>query len=271
MISELDESIRQLLTTKADLGPAVADISFETPDREWSASLSKPTVNVYLYDIRENHELRRIEWKIAQDGSGNSVRKKTPSRVDLAYLITVWTNDVVDEHRLLWHVLLTLFRFPQLPEDVLSGRLSEQEYPIKTVAAQPNGLFSNPADFWTALDNEIKPFINYVVTVPLDTDVAFTAPLVRTKIVDIKPPETDAERLVQVAGIVHEKGKPDQPVTGARVVDREGRMTAETDDRGHYSFRKLVEGEHTFQVLVAGRKVGEMPVTVPAESYDLAI
>jgi hypothetical protein len=271
MINDLDETIKGLLTKKGALDPAEVDINFETPDREWSASISKPTVNIYLYDIRENHKLRGTEWAITKDNNGTATRRKNPSRIDLSYLITVWTNDIADEHRLLWHVLRILFRYPEIPEEMLSGELVGQPCPIKATTAQPDGLFNNPADFWAALDNEMKPSVNYVVTVPLDTDVAFTAPVVRTKILEFKPPDTDAERLVQVNGMVYKAGKPTQGLPGARVVAKEAGMTAETDDDGRYSFPKLTTGKHTFQVLVSGKKVREMSVTIPSRSYDLEV
>jgi hypothetical protein len=271
MISDLDETLKQLLIKKEAFDPAEVDISFNTPDREWSASISKPTVNFYLYDIRENHELRSTEWVIEKDQNGIATRRKNPSRIDLSYLITVWTNDIEDAHRLLWHVLLTLSRYPSLPEELLSGQLAGQKYPIKTTAAQPDGLFKNPADFWGALDNKLKPSINYVVTLPLDLEVAFAAPLVRTKTLEFKAPDTDIERLVQVAGVVHEAGKPTQGIPRAKVVAKEARMTAETDDQGHYSFPKLTEGRHTFEVLVSGKKVKEVSVTIPSASYDLEV
>lgn len=271
LTSDLDETIKQLLIKRGALDPAEVDINFETPNREWSASISKPTINIYLYGIRENHQLRGTEWIITKDENGNITKKKNPSRIDLSYLITVWTNDIVDEHRLLWHVLLTLFRHHELPEEVLSGQLLGQAYPIKAATAQPDGLFSNLADFWSALGNEIKPSINYVVTLPLDTDIAFTAPMVRTKVLEVKPPDTDIERLVQVTGMVYESGKPTQGIPEAKVVAKEAGMTAVTDDKGYYSFPKLSTGKHTFQVLVSGKKVGETSVTIPGTSYDLEV
>jgi len=270
MINDLDESIKQLLIKKGELDPAAVVIDFQTPDREWSASISKPTINIYLYDIRENHQLRGTEFAITRDENGTATRKKNPSRIDLSYLITAWTSDIVDEHRLLWHVLLTLFRYPGLPEEVRTGLL-KQEYPIKTATAQPDGLFNNPADFWSALDNEIKPSINYVVTVPLDPAMTFTAPIVRAKILEFKPPDTDVERLVQITGIVHEEGEPTQGVPEAKVVAKEAGVTAVTDEQGRYYFHKLTVGKHTFQVLIAGKKVREASVTVPGPSYDLAV
>ena len=66
MITDLNETIRQLLIQKGPLDPGEVDISFETPDREWAASISNPTINLYLYDIRENHELRATEGLTAR-------------------------------------------------------------------------------------------------------------------------------------------------------------------------------------------------------------
>jgi hypothetical protein len=271
MISGLDETIKQLLIKKGGIDPVDINITFETPDREWSASISKPTINLYLYDIRENHKLRGTEWAVSKDENGNATRKKNPSRIDISYLITVWTSDIMDEHRLLWHVLLTLFSFPQLPAELLPEEIINTKYPIRTAAAQPDGLFNNPADFWSALDNEIKPSIYYVVTLPLDTDISFTAPEVKTKILGVKPPDTDIESLIQVIGRVYEAGKPMQGIADVRIVAREAGFTATTDIEGNYTFAKLSAGKHTFKVLVPGREAFETSITVPGKDYDLKV
>jgi hypothetical protein len=269
MITELDETIKQLLIKKGKLDHGEIDISFETPDREWSASISKPRVNLYLYDIRENHDLRGMEWQVSLDRNGRVARKKNPNRIDLSYLVTVWANDVGDEHRLLWHVLATLFRYPVLPDDVLPKSLVDQDYPITSITAQPDGLLQNPADFWTALDNNLKPAINYVVTVPLDLATEFTAPMVRTKEVRVSPPGGESEQWLQIAGQVMEAGKPEQPVPGAKIFAREAGISVESDGEGHYSFPRISAGTHTLQVTAPGRKARDFNVKVPGENYDL--
>jgi hypothetical protein len=271
MISDLDETIKQLLTKKGGIDPSIVDISFGLPDREWSASLSKPTVNIYLYDIRENHQLRGTEWFAEKKNNGLITRKKNPSRIDLSYLLTIWTNDIADEHRLIWQVLSTLFRYSTIPEDVIQGQLTGQEYPIQTTTAQPDGLFNNPSDFWTALDNEIKPSINYVITLSLDLDISFTAPEVKTTIFDVKPPGAASERMIQIRGMLSQSGDRSKTVARATIIAREAGMTAETDDSGNYAFLRIPEGKHTFHVVIGGKKVKEIPVTVPGASYDLEV
>jgi hypothetical protein len=271
MIPELDEAIKQLLIQKGKLDPGEIEISFETPDRQWSASISKPRINLYLYDIRENHNLRGTEWMVNRDGNGNTSRKKNPSRIDLSYLVTVWANDVADEHRLLWHVLLTLFRYPEIPREVLPDQLKQQELPLRTTTAQPDGLFNKPADFWSALDNEIKPSINYIVTMSLDIEMEFTASMVRTKQVKFSPPGAESEQWLQIVGLIHESGKPALGVAGARIVSRETGMSVESDSEGRYSFPRINAGKHTLQVTAKGRKVSETTVQVPGGNYDLEI
>jgi len=135
MINDVDETIKQLLITKVPLDPAEVDISFDMPDREWSASIAKPTVNIYLYDVHENRDLRNNEWNVTTI-DGIATRTKPPARVDLSYLITVWTNDTADQHRLLGYLLATLFRYQELPIEVLQGTLQQIEYPLLTKTAQ---------------------------------------------------------------------------------------------------------------------------------------
>ncbi|OGO38166.1 MAG: hypothetical protein A2147_08030 [Chloroflexi bacterium RBG_16_57_8] len=270
MITDLDETIKQLLIKKGGLDTSEVDIAFDVPDREWSASVSKPTVNLYLYDIRENLTLRKIEWTVQTNGN-STTRRKNASRIDLSYLVTVWANNIEDQHRLLWHVMATLFRYPILPQEMLTGGLAGQDYPILASTAQPDGLFSNPSDFWAALDNEIKPSVNYVVTVPLDLAIAFTSPVTRTATLGVKPPDGEAEHLIQISGLVHAAGDRTKVVPGATIVAKEANMTAETNTEGKYAFSRIPAGKHTFQVRLPDKKTKDFAVSVPGPNYDLEV
>ena len=67
MINDLDESIKQLLIEKGALNSTEVNISFEAPSRDWANTQSKPAINIYLYDIHENHELRSYEWTVERN------------------------------------------------------------------------------------------------------------------------------------------------------------------------------------------------------------
>ena len=270
MITDLDETLKQLLIKKAGLEPTEVEITFEVPNREWSASISKPTINLYLYDIRENHNLRGTEWFTEKNGS-NITRRKKANRINLSYLITVWTNNIEDQHRLLWRVLLALSRYPTIPDELLSGDLAKQGYPVVTSTAQPDGLFSNPSDFWAALDNEIRPAINCVITVPMDLDISFTSPEVKTATYGVKPVDAESENFMVIRGIVHAEGSQEKRVAGLTIIAKEAGMSSVTDSQGEYIFHSISQGKHTFQVLLDGEKIKEVKMTVPGRQYDIEV
>ncbi|HEY90608.1 MAG TPA: DUF4255 domain-containing protein [Dehalococcoidia bacterium] len=272
MFSDVDASIRQLLVQKMPLDPGEIDIAFKMPDRDWSNTLSKPTINIYLYDIHENHDLRDYDWIVTRE-AGIATKTTPPIRVDLSYLITIWTSDVTDEHRLLGSILSTLYRYPELPEEVLQNSLKIIEWRIKSQTAQPDGILQNVADFWSALDNQLKPSINYVVTVPIDIDVQQTAPEVRTRELrfENKTRIGTVEDFILVSGIVHREGDYDSVVPDARVLLKEVQLSATSDRDGVYLFPRLSPGKYTVVVSAPGERAKEMIFGVPGENYDIEI
>ena len=75
-------------------------MSFEAPDRDWSAKLTRPTVNLFLWDIRRSTERARPgSRRLERDG--RLVRRLPLPRVELRYLVTAWTSDHGDERALL--------------------------------------------------------------------------------------------------------------------------------------------------------------------------
>ena len=192
MLADLDETIRHFLIDYAPLDTAEIDISFDTPDREWSSRLSRPTVNCFLFDLRENHDLRQTGWDVTRE-NGSYVRKKEPIRIDATYQVSVWAQAAEDEHQLLWHVLATLARHPVIPEDTWEGVVREQPLAIQTKVAQPTDGQRNMAELWQAIDNRVKPTITYTLTVALDPNVSSGGPLVlrrRTTYNQLNPPAT---------------------------------------------------------------------------------
>src|SRR5512142_2917457 len=112
MIADLDETIRQLLQQELPIKNGEIEIKFDQPKREWSARLNRPTVNCFLYDLRENPILRQHGLEQVSPGQGNNLQahlRRTPFRVDCFYMLTTWANDPDHEHRLLSNTMLALF------------------------------------------------------------------------------------------------------------------------------------------------------------------
>jgi Pvc16 N-terminal domain len=178
MIQDLDDTLKELLVKKMPIDLATIDIKFEMPDKDWETKLpARPTINLYLYDIRENHELRSNERFLARNGP-TGTETNAPIRIDFAYLITAWTKEIADEHRLLGNLLKTLLRYPVLPADVLKGEMTTQSLPLRGWVAQPERT-PNAWDFWGAIDGRVKASLSYMVTVAVQPSTPIEVRLVQ--------------------------------------------------------------------------------------------
>jgi Pvc16 N-terminal domain len=168
VIDEIDESLRRLVLRDAVNGSGV-ELSFEAPTKEWASRRNTPTINIYLYDIREDVQLREVEYEEIRDADGRvTERRPPPRRYRLSYLVTVWTQRPEDEHRVLSSLLACFLKYERLPDDVLVEALAAQPYSIRTTVALPASQDRALADLWSALGGELKPSLDLVVTAPFD-------------------------------------------------------------------------------------------------------
>jgi Pvc16 N-terminal domain len=171
VIDDLDRSVELLL--RRELSPGLIEqvgISFAAPDSEFPpSSVTLPAVDLFLYDIRENLELRSPGWAIEHRSDGTAVRRRNPVRVDCSYLITAWASDgsptrTIDEHRLLSQVMSALLKHPTIPDVLLQGALKSQQPPLPSSTLQP-GRLQSVSEFWQALGGKPKAALNYTVTI----------------------------------------------------------------------------------------------------------
>ena len=177
MIRDLDETLAKLLHDGAQAGSELkaAEISFALPDATWRGLHPELTLNCYLYDIRQNAAMRTSEQIIVQSADKKrAARVNPPARIDCAYCITAWSgadaaNAIYEEHRLLSQALLILLQNPTIPPAALQGSLIGQLAPYPGIAASQEGVKNMP-DFWNALDQKLKPSLNYIVTLAMMVD-----------------------------------------------------------------------------------------------------
>ena len=123
MIHEVDEALRKLV--ERELAGSGVEVSFEAPTKDWAARRSAPTVDLYLYDIREDRERRNVALEPVRDDRGVITgRAPAAALFKLSYLVTAWTQRPEDEHRLLSTMLACCIRYDALPRDILTGRCS---------------------------------------------------------------------------------------------------------------------------------------------------
>jgi len=193
MLQDLDSTLKVMLQHElpTPLNDQIA-ISFDTPDDQFPpASVTPPAIDLFLYDVRENRDLRSNEWSLQRESDGTAQRSMPLVRVDCSYLITAWPsqstpNRAADEHRLLSEVMQVLLRFPKLPDYYLQGSLTAQELPLPTAVLQP-GHLQSLGEFWQALGGKPKAALNYTVTIAMQPFTSVNVPLVLESAAALKP------------------------------------------------------------------------------------
>src|SRR3954453_13277103 len=272
MLADLDETLRGLLRSELERhGFEAVDIAFDAPAREWSGQLSKPTVNVFLYDLREAEGLRTSEW-LRSTVDGRTVEGRPPMVMECSYAVTAWTQAVEDEHRLLSEVLGILFAYPEIPHDRLNGRLANgsQSWPIKARIGQGKG---EKSDFWSAVGGQYKVSLDYVVRLSVESGaMRERGPEVRTQ--TIRTQMTDAPKRAVLE--MHR--------TGGKVTDKKGQPLGDvwitlpdlgswTSSRsdGEFRFDRLPTGRHRVVGRTADGRETDSHIEVPGSGVDLKI
>jgi hypothetical protein len=272
MLADLDETLRDLLRKELERhGFEGVDIAFDAPARDWSGQLSKPTVNLFLYDLREAENLRTSEWS-RMTVDGRTFEGRPPMIMECSYAVTAWTQAVEDEHRLLSQVLAIFNAYPELPQESLNGRLANgsQAFPIKARIGQGKG---EKSDFWSAVGGQYKVSLDYVVRLSVDSGAKLQrGPEVRTQTVRTRLSDGPARAVVEmhrsVGRIKDTRGEPlaDVWVTLPDV----GTWTSSAADGG-FRFDRLPAGRHRLLARTADGREADAQLEVPGAGVDLVI
>ena len=359
MIHELDKTIKNLLTQELNIKSDEIGISFNAPNGDWvSRSVNGPTLNFFLYDVRENATLRKHQWQQlatlptpgnGRNGNGRSAPeppvdlrrqstahlKRTPLMMDCFYMVTAWSPSdehiqPAQEHWLLSRCLMALARYPilnppfvekkrkevfyaneiqneqdgeeqiRLERQTEGHRISREnqehrewlfdpaintltmvEPEIRTRVAN-HDILTNPAEVWSALENQMKAAFSYVVTLPLDpwdqsiqraeqvgmAEFGFghyTPPVPASEAVGIdlepeRPSISTRHSLYRVAGTIWNIAKdPVEPAVAQTVTIIEPDLLhgtknlglyrrTKSDRMGRFSFQRLLPGEYVVVV-----------------------
>jgi hypothetical protein len=272
MLADLDETLRSLLRTELERhGFEGVDIAFDAPAREWSGQLSKPAVNIFLYDLREAETLRTSEWsRIQRDG--RTFEGRPPMVMECSYAVTAWTQAVEDEHRLLSQVLAIFHAYPEMPQSALNGRLANgsQTWPIKARIGQGKG---EKSDFWSAIGGQYKVSLDYVVRLSVDSGAKLErGPEVRTQTVRTRLADGPARAVLEMHRSVGKvSNKQGEPLANVWVTLPDvGTWTASAAD-GRFRFDRLPPGRHRLLARTADGVEADAQLEVPGAGVDLVM
>jgi hypothetical protein len=269
-LADLDETLRALL--KRELSPRHpdVDIKFDAPNKEWSAALTIPTINAFLYDLRASKDHRPVEWKV-EKRPNNTREHRPPLMLEASYAISVWTRAVEDEHRLLSQVLAILNAYPELPQDVLTGGLADQPYPLATRLAQPKA--DGKTDFWASVGGAYKASLDYTVTLACPSGMTLErGPEVRTqtvRVVQSDGPGSTVLELHRVGGTVSSPAG--EPIANAWVVIPDAGQWTATTAEGRFAFNRLTPGEYECVVRSPNGEEARGELIVPGHGADITV
>ena len=257
---------------------AAAQIALDRPDENFKPA--QTTVDLYLFDVRENTELKSNE-PVIERRNGQTLTHPGPLRVSCSYLVTAWpvggTDLALQEQRLLSQVFQVLSAYPKIPASFLKGQLSDQTPPLPMIATLPDEL-KNPSEFWTAIGNELRTSLTVTATVAMEVFVPVAAPLTTTSVLRIGERVTDQEELIpptmqqvfRIGGKVTSAGN---AVAGAIVTLAGSGLAARTDADGQYIIGAVHSGPYVLQVQ-SGTSSKQVNINIPAaagSNYDVQL
>jgi hypothetical protein len=272
-IADLDEALRKLLRRELERhGFEGVEIAFDAPSKDWSGKLTSPTVNLFLYDLRE--ALERADIAPAEKrGNGQALVSSPPLRLELTYSVTAWTKAVEDEHRLLSQVLAILFSYKRIPPDVLSDSSLNGGSVLAAADTSVGRPREEKADFWSSVGGTYKASIDYVVHITVESGATFVrGPEVRTQTIRTRisdgPARTMTE-MTRIGGTLRDAAG--EPVANAWVAVPDAGLWAVTDVAGRYRFDRIRPGEHRVIARTASGDETEAKIEVPGAPADLVI
>jgi hypothetical protein len=161
----VDRALEQFFRDAVPLPENAVEVSFNAPDRTWGAAVSRPTVNIFLWEVARNPGFAHTGLLERAGAAGRVERRPSSPVVDLHYLVTAWTSEPSDEHQLLGSILRCVLANAFLPAQYLPEQLAGNgRVPVALATHEKR----RPGEFWSAIDGRLKPGIEVEVTLPLD-------------------------------------------------------------------------------------------------------
>lgn len=271
MLHALHPALQRLIWERGLISPDEVDITFEAPTRERIDRLTRPAINLFLFDLEENNDLRQTNWQVGRE-NGHATRHQPPRRVDLRYMVSALTTEIEDEHALLWRTLVTLLKYPELPEELLPEAITALALPVAT-KVNPGGEGRRLLDLWSALGAPPRSALCYSVTVPVDLDLVISAPVVLTRTARYRRTaggDAPTETRVHIGGVV--RTREGAALAGVRValVERAAESVV-TDAAGRYTLRNVPQGEVPLSATLPTGVTWSTTVMVPSDDYDILV
>jgi uncharacterized protein DUF4255 len=162
-IRNVDETLEKFVRDRLALNEDLGDVTFEAPTSNWSAQLSRITVNLFLYDVGLSSQPSRAAVRHVGDNGVAQVRPPQPM-VRLGYLVSAWAGSPRDEHQLLGDLVSLFAASVSIPVEHTVGNLSST-IQVRLVADDVN----RPRDVFAGSGGQLKAAFALEATVAADS------------------------------------------------------------------------------------------------------
>jgi Pvc16 N-terminal domain len=159
MIPAVAQTLAKILTCGTSLA-STEQIDFGHPATRHDI---RPVLNLYLYHVERYQPTLGDSTRCIGYRDARTVPEDSASWFDVSFLLTVWDNTALAEHRLLSEALGLLSQRGSLAEESLAPSL--QGYGALPIhLANPN--LTDTTALWEALGVPLRPALHVTVTVP---------------------------------------------------------------------------------------------------------
>lgn len=273
MFADIHEIIKNLLFEHAGFSRSDVDIEFEIPNRNWIGTLTRPTINFFLFDLEEDTKNRGSMEMTSQRQDKSNTARLRPRRMNLKYQVMAISQDTRDQHELLWRALAVLMKFAIIPDRVLPKSITDLGMSVTARVSQPDDG-PRPNEFWNALEVPPRPSLLYVLTAPIDLDLTVSEPLVLTRtlrLFDTAYPTPSEVRMSRrsIGGIVKRNN---QAVAGVTIWQEHSAASGSVSDKnGRFVLEGVPEGAIGLRVVEPGGVPVRVVIQVPSEDYDIQL
>lgn len=230
-----------------------------------------PTLNLYVYDIRESRQLqhsgRQVDRRVGRNVHNASV-SWSPNWFDVSILLTAWDRTALGEHFLMSEALSLLLRHRSIQEQFLVPELRRYGKLNMSIALEPP---IEVGSLWSALNVPLRPALYLTVAVPFESQPT-PQPTVWERIVswnNLLDKQTDPAvitKKVAIAGLVKNEIT-DLPISEVNITLGGTEKLTQSNQEGLFFFDNLSIGSYVLALNYPGYSSQNVNVLVEGEGY----
>jgi hypothetical protein len=193
-LSALENTLQSWLREQLPLPEDIGDVSFDSPEGTWGTSVTRPTVNLFLFDVARAAQ-QPVVVAPRRDAQGVMVRDQPAPAVSFSYLLSTWGGGVREEHQLLGDAIRAVLRTP-----FLAGGPQQAELvgPVQLMLSAPEQVHAH--DLWAGLGGRLRASLVLVATTAVTLDrpqrVAPAVQRVEAEVGRLVPKPSEPESIV---------------------------------------------------------------------------